>query len=148
GVPRHKHIIWDAIEVNLFPPHFCPYTRIGVDMPQYRRLRANLCTRTPEARDSLFYSFCTQFYRVAEMRHDGQIETSGSYSFKKLQEIVGIGIRQKFIRPETERFGTNSDGLNIRFAVIRQKGFNVLRKYLVRHNHRVATGEEQVGDFL
>jgi hypothetical protein len=89
-----------------------------------------------------------QFTRMAEMRHDRQIDPFGGDSLKQPKKIIGIVVCQEFIGPKSQSLGANADGLNIRFVVVGQKGLNVFFKHLEAHDHRVSACKKDVGDLL
>ena len=63
---------------------------------------------------------------------------------EQTDQVVGILGAKEAVRPERQRLGPDTNGLDmIEFGL--QQGFEVITQVTRLHHHRIATGEQQVG---
>ncbi len=80
---------------------------------------------------------------MAEVRHDGHRLARGHDFLEQAQQVVGIGVADEALRPVGQRLRAEPDGLQRRYP---QQWLHVGAQALGRHDHRIATGHQDVGD--
>ena len=95
--------------------------------------------------DGLLGSPGRQFTWMAEMGHQGSPAAGTVDFFKQSQQIIGIVVVQEAVRPVRERFGANADVLQVGDITF-QNGVDIGLENGCFHNHRIAAGEEDIGD--
>mmetsp|Transcript_39919 Transcript_39919/g.132060 ORF Transcript_39919/g.132060 Transcript_39919/m.132060 type:complete len:492 (+) Transcript_39919:115-1590(+) len=149
-VARHEHVVRDDAEPHLLAPLVGPHLRVVVDAAHHGRLRADDHARLLlEAVDGVPHLVGRQLTHVAQVRHHRDVPPAHLLDLaQQREELVGVGVGREALRPKRERARADAQVLDVRQEGRVLEGLEVLLEDARLHDHRVAAGEEDVGDLL
>src|SRR5690554_1514944 len=146
SVPFYKHVVGDNAQLHFLFPKLGPGVGIVVHVLDQRALSADFGTGGTDAANGFFRDVGGDFLPVVVVGHDGHVLAGINQFGEQFNQLVGIFIGHKAVRPEGEGLGADADGLDvIEFRL--QQGLQILHQVLGLHYHGVATGHQQVGHF-
>ena len=146
GIPFYEHVIRHDAQPHLRLPQARPRFGIVVDVGDERPLATDDGPRAAHTTDRGLRGFRFKLFPVVVMRHDRHLLAGLDQAFQQLQQAVRIRRAEETVRPERQRLGADAYGLDMVELGLKQR-FEIVRQMRRLHHHRVAAGQEHVGDF-
>src|SRR5690554_778258 len=110
GVPLYKHVVGDNAQLHFFLPQLGPGVGIVIHVLDQRALGADFGTGGTDAANGFFRDVGGDFLPVVVVGHDGHVLAGINQFGEQFNQLVGIFIGHKAVRPEGEGLGADADG--------------------------------------